>query len=57
MDLSLKMMLYQMVNFLILITIIGYIFNKFLRPFMKKRAEDIKTAFQEIDRKMLSVEE
>jgi F-type H+-transporting ATPase subunit b len=49
MDLNWKLMLYQTVNFIVLMIILGYIFNRFIRPFMHKRANDIKTAFAEIE--------
>jgi len=48
MDLSLKLMLYQTINFLILMGILGFLFNKFIRPFMRKRSDDIKQAFEQI---------
>ena len=57
MDFSWKMMVYQVINFTILMVILGYIFNKFIRPFMKKRTDDIKNAFLEIDKQKLTVEE
>jgi F-type H+-transporting ATPase subunit b len=56
MDLSWKLMVYQAVNFIVLMVILGYLFNRFLRPFMIKRADDIKNAFLEIDRQKLEVE-
>jgi len=49
MDLNWKLMLYQTVNFIVLMIILGYLFNRFIRPFMHKRADDIKTAFAEIE--------
>jgi F-type H+-transporting ATPase subunit b len=56
MDLSWKMMIYQVINFVILMTILGYVFNRFIRPFMQKRADDIKTAFQDIEKQKAVVE-
>lgn len=56
MDLSWKMMIYQVINFAILMTVLGYVFNRFIRPFMQKRADDIKTAFQEIEKQKAAVE-
>jgi F-type H+-transporting ATPase subunit b len=49
MDLSLKLVLYQAINFIVLIIILGYLFNRFLRPFMHKRAEEIKKSFESIE--------
>jgi len=49
MDLSLKLVLYQAINFIVLLTILGFLFNKFIRPFMHKRADDIRQAFIQID--------
>jgi F-type H+-transporting ATPase subunit b len=56
MDLNWKMMIYQIINFAILMAILGYAFNRFIRPFMQKRSDDIKTAFSEIDKQKLAVE-
>jgi F-type H+-transporting ATPase subunit b len=56
MDLSWKMMIYQVINFVILMAILGYVFNRFIRPFMQKRADDIKNAFQEIEKQKSGVE-
>ena len=57
MDLSLKLVLYQAINFIVLMVILGYLFNKFLRPFMHKRADEIKKAFEliEIEKKDIDV--
>jgi F-type H+-transporting ATPase subunit b len=49
MDLSLKLVLYQAINFIVLMVILGYLFNRFLRPFMHKRAEEIKKSFESIE--------
>jgi F-type H+-transporting ATPase subunit b len=49
-------MTYQIVNFIILIAVLGFLFNKFLRPFMKKRSDDIKNAFANIERQKLDVD-
>jgi F-type H+-transporting ATPase subunit b len=57
MDFSFKMIIYQVINFTILMIILGYVFNKYLRPFMQKRTDDIKTAFADIDKQKLSIEE
>ncbi len=56
MDLSLHLILYQIVNFVILIGVLGFLFNKFLRPFMKKRSDDIKNAFADIERQKLDID-
>jgi F-type H+-transporting ATPase subunit b len=56
MDFSLKLLVYQIVNFIILIGVLGYLFNKFLRPFMKKRSDDLKNAFANIEKKNLDVD-
>jgi F-type H+-transporting ATPase subunit b len=56
MDISLKLVMYQAINFIILIVILGYLFNKFIRPMLKKRADDIKNAFAEIEKQKLDVE-
>ena len=50
MDFSLKLVLYQAINFIALMAILGFIFNKFLRPFMSKRTEEIKKSFEEIEK-------
>ncbi len=57
MDFSWKMMIYQSINFIVLMVLLTFLFNKFIRPFMKKRADDIKNAFVEIDKQKLEVEE
>ena len=49
MDLSLNLVLYQAINFIVLMIILGYLFNRFLRPFMHKRAEEIKKSFESIE--------
>jgi F-type H+-transporting ATPase subunit b len=49
MELSFKLLLYQAINFLILMAILGFLFNKFIRPFLHKRAEEIKKSFEEIE--------
>ena len=56
MDFSLKLILYQMVNFVILMVILGFLFNKLIRPFMRKRTEDIKKSFEEIERQSKEIE-
>jgi F-type H+-transporting ATPase subunit b len=56
MDFSWKMMLYQMINFIILMVILGYIFNRYIRPFMQKRSDDIKNSFLEIEKQKGEVE-
>jgi F-type H+-transporting ATPase subunit b len=56
MDFSWKMMIYQMINFIILMVILGYIFNRYIRPFMQKRSDDIKNSFAEIEKQKLDVE-
>jgi F-type H+-transporting ATPase subunit b len=56
MELNLNMMMYQIVNFIILMVILGWIFNKFIRPMLKKRADDIKNAFTEIEKQRQEVE-
>jgi F-type H+-transporting ATPase subunit b len=48
--------MYQAINFIILIVILGYLFNKFIRPMLKKRSDDIKNAFAEIEKQKLDVE-
>ena len=50
MDISLKLMLYQAINFIVLMVILGYVFNRFLRPFLHKRTEEIKRSFEEIEK-------
>ena len=56
MDFSWKMMIYQMVNFIILMVVLGYIFNRYIRPFIQKRSDDIKNAFAEIEKRKADVE-
>jgi len=50
MDLSLKLVLYQAINFIVLMVILSFLFNKFIRPFMHKRSEEIKKSFEEIEK-------
>lgn len=57
MDLSWKLWLYQVINFIIMTAILGYIFNKFIRPFIHKRAEGIKKSFEEIEKGKLDIEQ
>jgi F-type H+-transporting ATPase subunit b len=56
MDFSLKLLLYQTINFVLLVVLLGYLFNKFIRPMMKKRSDDIKNAFAEIEKQKADVE-
>jgi F-type H+-transporting ATPase subunit b len=56
MDLNLHMMIYQIVNFIILMVVLGWIFNKFIRPMLKKRSDDIKNAFADIEKHKEDVE-
>jgi F-type H+-transporting ATPase subunit b len=56
MEFSLKLLAYQIINFIILIGVLGYLFNRYIRPFMKKRSNDIKNAFAEIEKQKIEVE-
>jgi F-type H+-transporting ATPase subunit b len=56
MDFSLKLLAYQIINFIILIGVLGFLFNKYLRPFIKKRSDDIKTALADIEKQKAEVE-
>jgi F-type H+-transporting ATPase subunit b len=56
MELNLNMMIYQIINFIILMFVLGWIFNKFIRPMLKKRSDDIKNSFAEIEKQKLEVE-
>jgi F-type H+-transporting ATPase subunit b len=56
MEFSLKLLAYQIVNFIILIAVLGYLFNRFIRPMMKKRSDDLKNAFLEIEKQKQEVE-
>jgi F-type H+-transporting ATPase subunit b len=56
MDINLHMMTYQIVNFIILMVILTVIFNKFIRPMLQKRADDIKNSFAEIEKQKAEVE-
>jgi F-type H+-transporting ATPase subunit b len=56
MDVNLKVMLYQAINFIILMGILGFLFNKFIRPSMRKRSDEIKQAFEQIDEQKKDME-
>lgn len=56
MDISIKLLIYQSINFIVLMVIISVLFNKFLRPFMQKRSEDIKNSFEQIEKQRSEVE-
>lgn len=56
MDINLKLMLYQAINFVVLMIILSIIFNKFILPFMRKRAGDLKQAFDDVEAQKRSVE-
>lgn len=56
MEFSLKLILYQVINFVVLMVILGFLFNKFIRPFMHKRADDIKKSFDEIEKQKKEIE-
>jgi|GEM_PF-1311669 F-type H+-transporting ATPase subunit b len=56
MDLSLKLVMYQSINFIVLMVILGYLFNKFLRPFMHKRTEEIKKSLEDIEKQKREME-
>ena len=57
MDLNWKMLIYQVINFAILMAILGYVFNRFILPFMQKRTDDIKNTFAEIEKQKSAVED
>ncbi len=57
MDINPVMILYQMINFLVLLMILTFLFNKFIRPFMKKRNEEINAAYKEIEAGRKQVEQ
>jgi F-type H+-transporting ATPase subunit b len=58
MDLSLswQLWLYQLINFLLLTAILGFILNKYIRPFLRKRAENIQKSFEEIEKGKQEIE-
>jgi F-type H+-transporting ATPase subunit b len=56
MDVSIKLIIYQAINFLVLMAVIGYLFNKFLRPFLHKRTDEIKKSFDEIEKQKKEME-
>ncbi|HUI93095.1 MAG TPA: F0F1 ATP synthase subunit B [Chitinivibrionales bacterium] len=56
MDFSLKLLVYQIVNFIILIAVLGFLFNRYIRPFMKKRSDDIRNTFADIEKQKTEVE-
>ena len=56
MEFSLKLILYQLINFVILMVVLGFLFNKFIRPFMHKRADDIKKSFEDIEKQKKEIE-
>jgi len=56
MELSWKLMLYQTLNFIVLMVVLGYIFNRFIRPFLQKRTNHIKSSFEEIDTQKKGIE-
>ena len=49
MEIHPTMMLYQLINFIILMVILAIIFNKAIRPFMRKRTAELEKAFLEIE--------
>ncbi len=49
MELSWKLILYQMANFLVLLVLLGFLVNRFIRPFMKKRSTEIANGYAEIE--------
>lgn len=49
MDISWKLILYQAANFVVLMLVLGFIFNKFITPFLKKRAEGIQKQISEAE--------
>jgi F-type H+-transporting ATPase subunit b len=51
-----KLVVYQAINFIVLMVILGYLFNKFLRPFMHKRTEEIKKSLEDIEKQKQAVE-
>ena len=56
MEFSLKLLIYQIVNFIILIAVLGFLFNRYVRPFIRKRSDDIKNSFADIEKQKLDVE-
>jgi F-type H+-transporting ATPase subunit b len=57
MDFDLKLVMYQVINFIILMVVLGFLFNKFIRPFMHKRAEDIRKSFDDIEQQKKEIEQ
>lgn len=55
-DLNWKLMLIQAINFAVLMAILWFLLNKFIRPFMHKRAEDIRQAFADIETQKKDIE-
>lgn len=56
MEFSIKLFIYQIVNFTILMIILSILFNKFIRPFMQKRTNEIKSSFEQIEAQKKEVE-
>lgn len=56
MELSLKLILYQTINFLVLMTLLGYLVNRFIRPLLRNRSEEIARGYAEIDNGKKEVE-
>jgi F-type H+-transporting ATPase subunit b len=56
MEFSIKLFIYQIINFSILMVILSILFNKFIRPFMHKRTNEIKASFEQIEVQKKEVE-
>jgi F-type H+-transporting ATPase subunit b len=56
MEISLKLIIYQVINFVVLMAVLGFLFNKFIRPMMHKRAEEIKKSFEDIEKQKKEIE-
>ncbi len=56
MELSLKLIIYQTINFLVLMTLLGYLVNRFIRPFLRGRSEEIARGYAELDNGKKEVE-
>lgn len=56
MELSWKLILYQVVNFFVLMAILTFLFNKFLHPFLRRRTEGIRQSFADIETQKKEVE-
>jgi F-type H+-transporting ATPase subunit b len=56
MDISLNLIIAQMVNFVVLMLVLTFLFNKFMRPMLRKRVQELKSGFEQVEQQKKEIE-